>query len=146
MHGDANNPTAPGSPEWQHLWFTLQGRPWTTLAIIDTTGGSDAETVAHTLAGVGNRDGQVPVEVVSARGATFQDLPALLAKLADVSAQRLRLVVCDTVGPHPAMIPLLQATSGAVVVVRLGTATTTALDATIDAVGRDRVLASVSIG
>lgn len=146
MQDDANNSTAPGSPEWQHLWFTLQGRPWTTLAVIDTTGGSDAETVARTLAGVGTRDGQVPVEVVSARGLTFQDLPPLLAKLAESSAHQLRLVACDAVGPNPAMIPVLQATSGAVVVVRLGASSSAALDATIDAVGRDRVLASVSIG
>lgn len=145
MKDDAHN-SAVGSAEWQQLWFTLQGRSWTTLAIIDTTDGNDAETVAHMLADVGQRDGQIPVEVISARGATFQSLPALLARLAEATAHQLRLVACDAVGANPAMIPILQATSGAVVVVRLGAATTAALDATTDAVGRTRVLATVSIG
>lgn len=143
----SNTPTSVGNDaEWQRLWFTLQGRPWTALAVVDTTGGSDAEAVARALAEVGNRDGQVPVECVFARGKTFKDVPHLVTRLSEASAKALRLVACDSLGENPAMIPLLQAADAAVVVVRLGQATTAAVDKTVEVIGRHKVLASVSIG
>lgn len=132
--------------EWQHLWFTLQARPWSTLAIIDTAAGHDADSVARALAAVAAQDGGMAVDVIPAQGASFHDLPRLLAAVAEASPQDLRLVACDAPARNPAMIPILQAVSGAVVVVRLGEATTATLDKTIDIVGREKIIASVSIG
>ncbi len=137
---------ADNKTEWQRLWFTLQGRPWTALAVVDMTGGSDAETVARALAEVGNRDGQVPVECVFARAATFKDVPQLLTRLSQAAPDALRLLACDSLGDNPAMIPLLQAADGAVVVVRLGQATGAAVDKTVEVIGRHKVLASISVG
>lgn len=133
-------------PEWQHLWFTLQGRPWSSLAVIDAAGGHDAETVARALSAVAAQDGGTAVQVIPAHGAGFQDLTRLLAEVTEASPRHPRLVACDPPGRNPAMIPLLQAVSGAVVVVRLGEATSAALDKTIDIVGREKIIASVSIG
>jgi len=133
-------------PEWHHLWFTLQARPWSALAIVDTTSGSDGERVARMLAEVARRDAGTAVEVISAQGAGFQDLPGLLADVAESSPRDLRLVACDTPATNPAMIPILQAVTGAVVVVRLGDATTAVLDSTIAVIGREKIIASVSIG
>lgn len=137
---------ADSRPEWQHLWFTLQARPWSTLAIIDSAGAHDAESVARALSAVARKDGGTTVDVIRAHGAGFPDLSRLLAEVAEASPLQLRLVACDPPGRNPAMIPILHAVSGAVVVVRLGEASTAALDQTIDVVGRDKIIASVSIG
>ena len=44
------------------------------------------------------------------------------------------------------MLPIVQATSGVVLVVRLGAATLDAIRKTVAGVGRDHVVATVSIG
>ena len=132
--------------EWQRLWFTLQGRRWTTLAVVDTTSGEDANEVARSLAGVGARDGLAQVHVLSALGASFQDVPKLVQWLELASEHDLKVVACDPVQSNPAMLPILQAASGAVLIVRLGAATTAAVDMTVEAIGRDKVFASIAIG
>lgn len=132
--------------EWQRLWFMLQGRRWSALAVVDATSGADATEVAQSLATIGARDGQALVQVIHALGASFQDVPGLVKQIAEASEHDQKLVACAPVRSNPAMIPILQATSGAVLVVRLGTATTAAVDAIVDAIGRDKVLASISIG
>lgn len=132
-------------PEWQRLWFTLQGRQWTSMAVIGSDGGGDAERVARTLAAIGRRDGQVAVDVITALGITFQDVPRIVGQLAHPVSDRL-LVSCDPLRRNPAMIPILQAVDGVVLVVRLGESRLDAVQKTVDAVGRDKIVATISIG
>lgn len=133
-------------PEWQRLWFTLQGRPWSSLAVIGTDASTDADRVARTLAAVGRRDGQIPVEVVTGLGVSFQDVPRIVNQVTHASTDKLLLVSCDPLRRNPAMIPLLQAVSGVVLVVRLGESRMDSVQKTIDAVGRDRLVATISVG
>lgn len=133
-------------PEWQRLWFTLQGRAWSSLAVIGTDVAADADRVARTLAAVGKRDGQIPVEVVTALGVSFQDVPRIVNLVSHASPEKLLLVSCDPLRRNPAMIPVLQAVGGVVLVVRLGESRLDSVQKTVDAVGRDKIVATISVG
>ncbi len=134
-------------PDWQRLWFTLQARTWTSLAVIGTDEGADAERVARLLASVGNRDGLTSVRAFSALGMTFEDVPLVVAKIAEppVGGGWL-LVSCDPLRRNPAMIPVLHAVTGVVLVVRLGESLVSSVTKTVETVGRDKVFASIAIG
>ncbi len=143
----AQSDQAGAGPQWERLWFTLKTRPWTSLAVVGIESGDDAKTVARRLAAVGNRDGQLQVNVVSAIGATIAEIPGIVAKLSRGSEKHdLTIVACDPLLMNPATIPILHAASGAVIVVRLGKSMVETARQTVNAVGRDKVMASVTVG
>ena len=57
----------------------------------------------------------------------------------------LTIIACDSPVEHPAALPLLQAASGVVLVVALGSRLDT-VRKVVDLAGRDKVLATVSVG
>lgn len=133
--------------EWQRLWFTLQTRDWTTLAIMATDSSADAERVARGLAALGQRDGLGPVQVVSALGVTYEDVSRVIGHLGSAPAGAGQmLVVCDPLRRNPAMIPVLHATSGVVLVVRLGETPVASVAQVVDTIGRDKVFATIAVG
>ena len=133
--------------EWQRLWFRLQTRPCTSLAVLGTEHGSDAGRVTMTLAAIGNRDGQVPVRVISAIGASFADVPRILGQLSQAAAEHSRtLVPCDSLQSNPATIPILHASAGVILIVRLGDSMLESMKTTVELVGRDRVMATITVG
>ena len=139
----------PRGPEFQRLWFTLQAQNWRSLAVVATENGADAVSVAAALAAIGTRDGQTPVQVLSAVGLSFADLPRLVAQMPGsptASAAPLTLVACDALQRNPAMIPIVQQASGVVLIVRLGQTALASVRATVAQVGRERILATISIG
>lgn len=139
-----------GEQEWERLWFTLRGKPWAVLAVVGTRDGADALQAVQTLESVGRRDGRLPVHVVSAVGLSYEAATTITARLqeaAAASAERaLTLVACDPVHSYPAMIPVIQASSAVMFVVRLGDTALGSLKTAIELAGRDKVLATVSIG
>jgi hypothetical protein len=133
--------------EWQPLWFSLLTRPWDSLAIIGSDTSTDVNQVADILATVGNREGERRVRVVSALAATAPEVHGIVKGLSDASILgELTLVPCDPLRVNPAMLPILQATSGVVLVVRLGESRLASTKKTVGIVRRDRVFATVAIG
>ncbi len=131
---------------WQKLWVSLLTHPWKALAVLAPDNGGDAERLAQILAGLGTR-GDTHVEVVSARGAQLSNVQQIVARVSDASGSgALVLVPCDPVPHHPAMVPILHAVTGVVLVVRLGESFSKSVKQTVDVVGRERVFASVAIG
>lgn len=136
-----------GETEWQRAWFSLQRREWSSLAIVGTESGAEAEVAARHLATIGTRDGLKSVRVLSALNLTYADAPRALDYLAEAAANGdLVVVACDPVRQNHATLPLLQAVSGVILVVRLGVSRTAWVKKTIEVVGRERVLATVSVG
>ena len=137
-------------PEWQRLWFSLQRQPWRSLAVLGTDGSTDAGLVARTLAAIGTRDGQTPVRVLSATGVSFPDVPRIISQMCPFATpgeeSPLTVVACDGLDRNPAMIPIVQQASGVVLVVRLGQARLHSIRTTVAQVGRERVLATISLG
>ena len=134
--------------EWQRLWYTLRGRAWTSLAVLGIDGAAGAGDVASRLAMVGNLDKKVPVRVISALGMSYQDVTGVIAQISPEASTEpvLTVVACDSPQVNPAMIPIIQATSGAVLVVRLGDSLLDSVRKTVEVVGREKVLATVSVG
>jgi len=135
--------TARPSVEWQRLWFTLQSHQWTSLVVIGIDGAKDASQTAMRIAEVGNLDKRTPTRVISALGASLDAVAEVVDRLAEPT---LTLVTCDSPRANPAMLPIVQAASGAVLVVRLGETSLDAVRKTVESIGRDKVLATVSVG
>ncbi|MEZ5420632.1 MAG: hypothetical protein R2708_25265 [Vicinamibacterales bacterium] len=134
--------------DWQRLWLTLRGIPLTSLAVFGIDGASGAEEVVNRLAAVGNLDKKTPVRVISAIGLSLEGAAGVVADLQTPvqPGSSLAVVACDSPRTNPAMIPIVQASSGVVVVVRLGETLLDAVRQTVDGIGRDKVLATVSVG
>lgn len=139
--------TTDGAAEmaWQQLWFSLRGRHWHSLAIVGTERAPTATEVAQQLAIVGRRDEKTPVDVISASGMSFEDTTAVVKRF-EAERSPLTLVACDSPLENAAMIPLLAAVSGVVLVASLGATRLEALRRITNLVGRDKVVATVSVG
>lgn len=131
--------------EWQRLWFSLRTVPWQVLAIVGIDGASFGSDAAKRLVEVATRDEKTPVGVISALGMSFQDTTSVVARLRE-GGSGLTLVVCDSPAVNPAAIPIVHAVSGVVLVVKLGEARLEALARAVDVVGRDKVLATITVG
>ncbi|MEP7118394.1 MAG: hypothetical protein ABI880_12475 [Acidobacteriota bacterium] len=129
--------------EWQRLWFTLQTRGWTSLAVVGIDDAKLAVDVANRIAEVGSVGKKSPIRVISALGVAMPDIDAVVSRLAEPVQT---IVACDSPRANPAMLPIVHATSGVVLVVRLGHTSLEAVRRTVDGVGRDHVVATVSIG
>jgi len=139
--------TADSHVEWEPLWLSLLTRPWSALAVIGSDTSTDVIRVADILASVGNRRGERTVRVVSAVGATPPQVHGIVEQLSHGSTGAdLILVPCDPLQANPAMLPILHATSGVVLVVRLGESRIASARKTVSTVGRDKVFATVTIG
>lgn len=133
--------------EWQRAWFSLQRREWSSLAIIGTESGAEAETAARNLATIGTRDGLRSVRVLSAHDLTFADAPRIAEYLAEAAAAGdLVLVPCDPLRTNHAVMSVLHAVSGVILVAQLGVSQASWVKKTIEAVGRERVFATISVG
>lgn len=132
---------------WQRLWFTLREQNWTSMAVLGTTDAQSVEMVARTLAEVGIRDEKISVGVISALGMSFSDAAAVAARVEERASQaELVIITSDSPGTNPAMIPVLGAVNAVVLVVRLGESSLDAVRRLADGVGRDKILATVTIG
>ena len=137
----------PAELVWQRLWFTLREQNWTSMAVLGTTDAQSVEMVARTLAEVGIRDEKIPVGVISALGMSFSDAAAVAARVEERASQaELMIITSDSPGTNPAMIPVLGAVNAVVLVVRLGESSLDAVRRLADGVGRDKILATVTIG
>jgi hypothetical protein len=131
---------------WEPLWRSELAKPWNTLAIVATDSTADACRTAEILAAVADQLGK-PVRVVSAVGATSVEARGIVEQVATWGSGGTHLLVaCDSLRTNTSMLPVLQATSGVVLVVRLGESLLASAKRTVSAVGRDRIFATIAIG
>lgn len=150
-HADSNAPatdvTVP--PDWERLWFMLRVKPWTSLAVVPAGAGAQADRAVKTLAAAGRRDGRLPVSTYSAVGRTateVKDLTETLATPPGAVDRLLTLVACEPLHDNPGMIPVVHAASAVLLVVPLADSTLASVRTAVELIGRDRILATVSVG
>lgn len=131
---------------WQRLWFGLWARRCRSLAIVGIDPATIALDVARHLEMVGSSQESSPIAVISALGMEIHDTRAVARNLRMAPDSPLTLVACGSPDRHPATLPIVQAVDGVVLVVRLGSSRLESIRRTVDTVGRDRVMATVSIG
>ena len=139
-------PRAMPDGDWQHLWFSLQRTDWSALAVLPADSGLDVRDIAEAIVDIGRTSGADDVMLLNGRGASFTDAQELVETIESFKRRRSHVVVaCDSVDDNPATLALVRAASGALMVVRLGQSRLAAARKTIDAVGRDHVLASITL-
>ena len=132
--------------DWQHLWFSLQSTPWSALAILPADSGINVRGIAAALVDVGQKSGAADLMLVNGIGVPFGDVQNLVDVIETNKRRGMHIIVaCDHLEDSPATLALTRAASGAVLVVRLGQSRFASARKAIEAVGRERVIASVTL-
>jgi hypothetical protein len=130
--------------EWQRIWFSIHHQGWTSLALVPSHAGIDVVKVAETLAATGRLQSERPVTVVNATGVEFAQVQQVIELIAaTVGRGEAVIVPVDAITDNPSGIALVQATSAALLFVRLGESLLAPARSALDAVGRERFLGSV---
>lgn len=136
-------PPAP-DVDWQRLWFAARQRAWSSLAIIPNEPGVDAHWIAESLVATGRVHGERPVSLLNAVGAQLDGVHQLIDALGTMTARGEWVIVpVDPIAQNPSAVPIVQATSAALLVVRLGESLLASARTAIETVGRERFLGSV---
>ena len=137
--------TAPNS-QWQRIWFSLRQHSWTSVALVPSHAGIDVVKVAEMLVATGRMQGERPVDLVNATGMELghvQDLIESLTAVADRGASAI--VPVDPILDNPSAIAVVQASSIALLVVRLGESLIGTAQSSLDLVGRTRFIGSIVV-
>lgn len=132
--------------DWQRLWFATMSSNWTSLAIVPSDIGIDAEQTAEALVSVGSGEGSVQVAFLDARGTTLTQVQQLLEQMKEMTRRGERVVVAvDPLKKNPAAIPVVRATSHALLLVRTGESRLASARTTVEIIGTDRLIGSVVV-
>jgi hypothetical protein len=130
--------------DWERLWVATRQSDWTSLALIPSDGGVDIKQVAESLAAAGRQHGEKPVTLLNAAGAQLIDVRQLVDKLNAMTARGECVIIgVDPIADNPSVVPLVRASSAALLVVRLGESLMASAETAIETVGRPRFLGSV---
>jgi hypothetical protein len=136
--------------DWQRLWFgTLNNpaTPWTSLTVAGSGGPADLTAVADRIVAMARTHGGLQATVLDATGVEPADVAGLIARLTALNREGTRTVVAAaSPAAHPAILPLIRATSGVLLVVRLGESTLQATREIADAIDRSKIIGSIVIG
>src|SRR5262245_60228787 len=133
--------------EWQRLWYQLQSTSWSSLALVPTDATINVTRVAEALVAVGRRQGNSSMTLLSGVGVRPNDVQSLLSSVREASLRHGRLVVaCDGLQVNPAALPLARACTGLLLVVRLGESRLDSARKTVESIGRNRIIASITLG
>lgn len=133
--------------EWQRIWFSVRQHGWTSLALVPSHPGIGVLRFAEALAATGRVQGERPVTVIDATALHMENLQQLTESIAAaVTRGDWVIVPVETISENPSAIAIIQATSSALLLVRLGESLLTSAQNALHAVGRDRFIGSVVIG
>jgi hypothetical protein len=138
---------APDHGDWERLWFATRQKAWSSLAIIPSDPGVDAGSIAESLVATGRVHGERTVSLLNARGVQLGGVHRLVDTLGAMTARGEWVIVpVDPIADNPNAVPIVQAASAALLVLRLGESRLNAARAAIEVVGRDRFLGSIVLG
>jgi hypothetical protein len=136
--------------DWQRLWFSTLNNletPWTSLAVTATGRAADVATVAARIAAMARENGNAEATVLEATGAAPAEVPGLMARLAALTGAGTRVIVAaDSPAENPGLIPLIRASSGVLLLVRLRETTLHANRETVAAIEGSTIIGSIVIG
>lgn len=130
--------------EWQRFWIRLEHTPWTTLAVVPVDAGIDVHSIANQLVAAGRQAGSQVVSSFDAVGMPASRAQEMALTLGQ-SANRRVVIACDPLSENPATLALSRAVSGVLLVARLGESRISVAKAAVDAIGRERIIASVTL-
>ena len=132
--------------EWQRFWIRLQQSAWSTLAVVPADSGVDVHGVVKDLVDAGRQAGSRAVSSVDAAGVPASRAQEMIRSFQKAGASDRHVVVaCDALADNPATLAIARAVSGVLVVARLGESRISAAKAAVDAIGRERVIAGITL-
>jgi hypothetical protein len=144
-------PTAPAASA-QALWFSLQNKPWSSLAVIPAGPGESSLAAANALYDVGALVSGGPMRLLDARMVTLASTASFILNMTSLVAAsgerrsgpgQRAVVVLASVIDQPAGIPIALTADAVVLTLVLGTTTLDAARKTVELVGADRVLGCI---
>ena len=132
--------------EWQRFWIRLQQTAWSSLAIIPVDAGIDVHSVVTHLVTAGRQADTQGVSALAAVGLPASRAQEIIqaCETAHTSGQRV-VVACDPLAENPATLAISRAVSGVLLVARLGESRISTAKRAVDAIGRERVIASITL-
>jgi hypothetical protein len=145
--GLGQEPSVRSDARLQGLWRSIQGRPWSSLAILPASPSVDALEIAELLAKlVGWYEGQ-PSCVLDLRDLSQRLLEYHLHEVrAQVDSGSRVFIALRPTAENPTTVPMARAADATVLCVELGKSSRQAAKATLEAVGRERFLGSIALG
>jgi hypothetical protein len=133
-------------PSWQKLWLSVQGRAWSSLALVPAAEGAPIGfglSVAAVLARIGIMHLGVPIQVADGTGIPLMHLAQFEAELGRLRTQNERvLIALSPVSENPITVPLAQAADAAVLCVLLEAMSSSEAKRTVDRIGATRFVGS----
>jgi len=137
----------------QALWFAVQRKPWSSLAVLPAGHGGSALAAGNALYDVGLLASGGPMRLLDARAVTLATSASFIVNMTSLltaserrssAAQRL-VVVLASVLEQPASIPIALAADAVVLTVALGTTTLDDARQTIGLVGAEHILGCITL-
>jgi hypothetical protein len=135
----------------QQLWFSLQGREWTSLVAVPADRDLSAMEFVRPLYEVGRLALGEKLGLVDARDVVLaRTAPLILEMTAGGSPPRGQsggraLVVIESVLSHPSGVPIALAADAALLCVEMGTTSLAAARETVKIVGAQRFLGCITL-
>ena len=134
----------PAHNNCQQIWFSTRQQNWQSLALIPADAGIDVLGLAEALVAVGRLHEERPVNVLNATHLSPESVHYSIESIVKRTARGEWVIVAvDPVVEHSGSVAIAQATSAALLVVRLGESCLATAQTTIDLVGRERFLGRV---
>ena len=147
-------PLVPPGATTNSLWFAVQRRPWSSLAVLPAGPGESALAVANALYDVGALVSGGPMRLLDARAVTLASSASFIVNMSSlVSAPGERrqggvqraVVVLASVIDQLAGVPIVLSADAVLLTVVLGKTTLDSARRTLDLVGAERVLGCILV-
>ena len=133
-----------GQLDLEEMWKALLACDWDSLAVIPTDQGVSVQAVVDTLQSISSRTGR-PVRCFDARGVEIADGKRLARELAAALSTNTRaVVVVDSLIGSLSGVHLVRGVNAVLLVVRVGLMNLDALTSTVEIVGAERIVGSVT--
>lgn len=144
--GPGSRVPAAGETEWERIWIQALRTPWTSLAVVPCDASSNAERVARELVEVGALHEGSHVQYLDARGASLTGVQTFATQITSLTRHGQRVIVAvDPVIENPAAIPIVAATSAALLVARARESRLASARSVVEALGHTRLIGGVLI-
>jgi len=133
------------SVEWQHLWFAVVRKPWTSLVVVPAHAEISSARAALGLLTAGQAYSATPVHGVDATALDTQSVHEVISAIEWHVREGGRCIVAvDSPIKSPAAIAVARAASAALLVVPLEAAQVRASRRTVSLIGREHFIGAVT--
>ena len=139
-------PAVPGR-DWQQLWFNVLQRDWSSLVIVPAQPNVSVLPAARALVAVGRLYHQRPVHLIEAEAAEPAATGFIISSATHrVAAGEQVVIAVDSPLSQPVAIPISRAADAALLLVPLGRTRLAWARKTLDCIGRERFIGSITVG